>query len=239
MSDRRPPPWASALHLAQQKLEQGDSAGALPYFEEAAKGAEKASSAEGEMTARAGLAMALFGLGRAREAVPPARRAAELAEQLGQKSEAALFRSLVERLGQDGGEQARTPWFTALTAGQSALERGAIDEAVPHLERAVEQARAADAAGVEATACSLLAQCQLALQTPEDALPNARRALAIAEALGQADAVATFQKLVAAAETALERARQMQAMVDDAEAELARIGDDEDTAPAPDEKNDD
>lgn len=238
MPDRRPPPWASALHLAQQKLEQGDSAGALPYFEEAAKGAEQADASEGEMTARAGLAMALFGLGHAREAVGPARRAAELAEQLGQKAEAALFRSLVERLGQDGGEQARTPWFTALTAGQSALERGAIEEAVPHLTRAVEQARAADAAGVEATAGSLLAQCHLALQTPDDALPLARRALEIATALGQAEAVATFEKLVTAAETAIERTRQMQAMVDDAEAELARIGEDEaDAAPA-DQKND-
>ncbi|MEZ4436586.1 MAG: tetratricopeptide repeat protein [bacterium] len=222
MNDTRTPPWAAALHTAQQLLERGDAAGALPHFEEAAGGALLFGSAEGEMTAQAGLAMALFGLGRAGEAIAPAKRAAALAEQLGQKAEAGLFRSLVQRLEADRGEQARSPWFTALTAGQTALEKGEIDEAVPHLEQAARRAAEAGAHGAEATACSLLAQTHLALQQPDDAIAPARRALALAQQLGQADAVAAFERLVDAALTAQERTRRMEATIADARAVLAR-----------------
>lgn len=222
MNDTRTPPWAAALHTAQQLLERGEAAAALPHFDEAAGGALLLGSTEAEMTARAGLAMALFGLGRAADAIEPAKRAATLAEQLGQKSEAALFRSLVQRLEADRGEQARSPWFTALTAGQTALEKGEIDEAVPHLKRAAKRAAEASAHGAEATACSLLAQTHLALQQPDDAIPPARRALALARQLGQDDAVAAFERLVEAALTAQARMQRLEETVSEAKAVLAR-----------------
>ena len=218
------PPWATALYLAQQKLEQGDSDGALPHFHEAADGAAVFGEVEGEMTARAGLAMALFGLGRAAEAVAPAKRAAVLADQLGQADEAALFRTLVQRLEQDQGEQARTPWFTALTAGRSAIEKGAIEEAVPHLEVAAKRANEAGAHGAEAAACSLLAQTLLALQQPFEALGPAQRALELAKLLGQADAVEAFEGLVEAAEAAQARMRRLEEMTNEAKVAIARAG---------------
>lgn len=210
-----PPAWAVELHLGQQALGRGASDAAVPRFEKAVAGAAADGMTEGEMTASAGLAMALFGLGRAADAVKPARRAAELAEQLGQTAEAALFRALVQRLEQDRGEQATSPWFKTLTSGQSALERGDVEGALPDLERAIELAREADVRGAEATACSLYAQSLLALQRPEEALAPARRAMALAAELGQDDAIETFRKLETAALTALERLGKLDGMLEE------------------------
>ncbi len=234
-SSGTPPEWAVELHMAQQALQRGASDEALPRFEKAVSGARKARSIEGEMTACAGLAMALFGLGRPQPAVTPARRAAELAEQMGQKAEATLFRALVQRLEQDGGEQAKSPWFAALTAGQARLEKGDIEAALPELQQAITLAQAADARGAEATACSLVAQSYLALQQPQDALPPVRRAIALAHELGQADAIETFGKLEQAALTAIERLGKLDGMLDEvteaaeqAAADLEDVGDDTD-----------
>ncbi len=213
-----PPQWAIELHLAQEALGRGASGEALPFFEKAYAGAARAQATEGEMTAAAGLAMALFGLGRPQPAIAPAKRAAELADALGQQAEAALFRALVTRLEEDGGEQADSPWFSSLTAGQSLLERGDIDGALPELRRAIELAAQAGARGAEATACSLEAQSLLALQRPEEALDPARRAIALATDLGQPDAVEAFQKLEQAAIVAMERLDKLENMLDEAAA---------------------
>lgn len=216
-SSGTPPEWAVELHLAQQALQRGDSEEALPRFERAVVGSQRAQSDEGEMTACAGLAMALFGLGRSEAAIGPARRAAELAEAMGQQAEAALFKALVLRLEQDGGEQAASPWFSALTSGQALLEQGDVEGALPDLRRAVELAREAGSRGAEATACSLEAQSLLALQRPQEALPSVRRAMELATALGQADAVATFRKLEEASLLAIERLERLDGMLEEAE----------------------
>lgn len=224
-SSGTPPEWAVELHLAQQALQRGASQEALPLFEKAVHGARLARSVEGEMTACAGLAMALFGLGRPQPAVAPARRAAELAEKMGQHAEAALFRALVQRLEQDGGEQAASPWFATLTAGQAKLEKGDIEGALPELQRAVELAHAADARGAEATACSLVAQSYLAIQQPADALPAVHRAMALAIELGQEDAIETFRKLEQAALTAIERLGRLDGMLEEAAAAAEQAAD--------------
>lgn len=216
-----PPEWAIELHLAQEALGRGASDEALPYFEKAVAGSMRAQNLEGEMTACAGLAMALFGLGRPQPAIGPAKRAAELAEQLGQQAEAALFRALVTRLEEDRGEQADSPWFSALTAGQSLLERGDIEGALPELRRAIELAQKAEARGAEATACSLEAQSLLALQRPDEALVPARRAIRLADELGQQDAVDAFRKLEDAALVAIERLAKLEGMLDEAAAATA------------------
>ncbi|MCA9537359.1 MAG: tetratricopeptide repeat protein [Myxococcales bacterium] len=89
------PKWFAPMTKGQAALERGQIEEALPSLEEAARLAREVDATGAEATICSLLAQGFLALHRPKEALPHARRALAIAEQLGQTEAVDAFRKLI------------------------------------------------------------------------------------------------------------------------------------------------
>lgn len=185
------------LGLGVEALKAGDIARAIDLLSPVALQARAAELPGLEASACGMLAQAYPLTGRKDEGLPHARRALEIAEEVGDEGATAHFRKVVSALSEGAeGDDFDARVRGALKQAQDGDPLGAVRQLI----QLAAWAKEAGALGPEASARILLGQILLANKQRDLAVAELSQAVAIAEKLGDLGTAARIRELLTGAD---------------------------------------
>lgn len=183
----------AALETGKSALMEGKLEDAVEHLEFVRRQARQAGELVPEAGACGLLAQVFIETGQRDGAVEHAKRALEIAEQLGNEEVAESFRALLHVADASAENHAMANEIQEATR---TLRAGNPDEAIAHLQTALQIALDHDNVVGEALARGLLAQAHHKLGNREDAMANAKRAREIFAECGDEEATDHFEEIL-------------------------------------------
>lgn len=189
---------AAELRNGQSALSDGDMERGVSHLERARDLAIEQGEVIPEASASGMLAQAYIELGRREDAIAHATRALAIAEELGHEEAARDFRELLEVASTDPEHLALA---RELHLGATALAVDDGDNAIVHLEDALNSARKLGETVSEIMAAGLLARAYVGRRRHDEAAQLARSALELIKKRGDTKAERHFVELLAEIES--------------------------------------